>query len=287
VPVPDAAIERKEDRLREWFTRSAVGPRRTIDALDIGWGGVQRWATSIMPDLGSGRHLDFACGYATFLAQLGWRFPDAELVGLNIDFRGAHATAGDLLEQAGVGAELVEADARDMPFSDASFDSATCFMGLQDIELAFGERGLLEALRESARVLRPEGTLCLLDECSFERYETLLRPLDVTIDMRDEHDLDVKWDRDTAEHAIRLYAEGWLEQKRLGQPGIPHSAGTDYAERLRAEAESQLSEHGYYVPFGPVRVVVCRKAVDSLRGSPRNQLAGPAGSGHVERVSRG
>jgi len=32
------------------------------------------------------RHLDFACGYATFIAELAWRFPQLKIVGLNIDF---------------------------------------------------------------------------------------------------------------------------------------------------------------------------------------------------------
>lgn len=266
--VPDAEIRKREERLRDWFTRSAVGRQRTIDALDIGWGGVQRWATSVMPGLGSGRHLDLACGCATFLAELGWRFPRAELVGLNIDFEGAHAGAHDLLEHAGVEAELVQADAREMPFPDASFDSASCFMGLQDIELAFGERGLREALRESIRVLRSAGSLCLLDEYSFDRYDALLCRLDVEIETRDERDLDVQWDRDTAERAIELYAEGWLRQKRLGEPRASCDAAADYARSLREDAERQLSARGYYVPFGPVRMVVCRKSAGSLGGSP-------------------
>lgn len=120
-------IEERERALRMWFTRNATGERATVDGLDIGWGGVQRWATSRMPDLGAGRHLDFACGYGTFLAELGWRFPNARLVGLNIDFEGAHALARPLLAEAGVEAELVQGDAREMPFPDASFDSVSCF----------------------------------------------------------------------------------------------------------------------------------------------------------------
>jgi hypothetical protein len=51
-----------------------------IDGLDIGWGGVQRWATAHIPKPTEGPHLDFACGYGTFLAQLGWRFPDVYLI---------------------------------------------------------------------------------------------------------------------------------------------------------------------------------------------------------------
>jgi SAM-dependent methyltransferase len=151
-----------------------------------------------------------------------------------------------------------------MPFPDGSFDSASCFMGLQDIELAFGERGLREALRESIRVLRPSGTFTLLDEYSFQRYDALLGPLDARIDIRDERDLDVKWDRETSSRAIELYADGWLQQKRLGDPGISRSAAAEYAQGLWADAEIQLSARGYYVPFGPVRMVVCRR----LPGSP-------------------
>ncbi len=33
-----------------------------------------------MPPLTREAHLDFACGYGTFLAQLGWRFPSSALV---------------------------------------------------------------------------------------------------------------------------------------------------------------------------------------------------------------
>jgi SAM-dependent methyltransferase len=223
-----------------------------------------------MPDLGSGRHLDFACGYATFLAELGWRFPEARLIGLNIDFEGVHASAAALLGHAGVEAELVEGDAREMPFADASFDSVSCFMGLQDIELAFGVRGVREALRESIRVLGPGGVLCLVDEYRFEQYDVLLDTLAVEVDARAERELDAKWDRDVAECAIALYSEGWLEQKRLGDSATSVEAAAGYARNMRAEVERQLSARGYFVPFGPVRAVVCRKVAGGSPGSPPN-----------------
>lgn len=141
MAITEQDLIKKEETLRDWFTRSTVGPRNVVDGLDIGWGGVQRWATANMPDVKSGEHLDFACGYATFLAELGWRFPDTKLVGLNIDFEGPHALASPLLDQAGVQADLVCGDARDLPFQNSTFDSVSCFLGLQDIELAFGEEG--------------------------------------------------------------------------------------------------------------------------------------------------
>ncbi len=265
----DREIEERERVLRNWFTRGASGPRVLVDGLDIGWGGVQRWATSRMPDLAAGHHLDLACGYATFLAQLGWRFPEARLVGLNIDFEGVHALARPLLGQAGVKAELVQADARYLPFTDGVFDSVSCFMGLQDIEIAFGEEGMREAVRQSVRVVRDAGTLCYLDEYRYDLYESLLSPLGVRIRDRAERELDIRWDRATAEFAISLYSRGWLEQRRLGDPGSGEAAVARYTEGLKAEVESQLRSRGYFVPHGPGRMVVCEKVGGGLRSCPQ------------------
>ncbi|UCC65189.1 MAG: hypothetical protein JSV36_09210 [Anaerolineae bacterium] len=76
----EGLILAREQALRDWFTRDANPVLAQIDGLDVGWGGVQRWATARMPSPARGPHLDVACGYATFLAQLGWRFPTARLV---------------------------------------------------------------------------------------------------------------------------------------------------------------------------------------------------------------
>lgn len=265
--MEDSEIEERERVLRRWFTRNATRERVTVDGLDIGWGGVQRWATSRMSDLNGGYHLDVACGYATFIAQLGWRFPKARLVGVNIDFEGPHALARPLIERAGVEAELVQADARDLPFADGSFDSVTCFMGLQDIEIAFGERGLRRAVDECARVVRPLGILCYLDEYAHERYEELLAPLSVQILDHGEREPDVRWDRATAECAISLYSQGWLEQRRQGDPEGAERDAARYADRLRREAERQLASRGYYVPFGPIRMVICQNGRGSFGSS--------------------
>lgn len=87
-----------------------------------------------------GLHLDIACGYATSLAQLGWRFPAARLVGLNIDFSGPHMLARPLLVEAGVAAALVQVVARHLHFAGGSFDLASCFLGLQEVEIGFGQK---------------------------------------------------------------------------------------------------------------------------------------------------
>jgi SAM-dependent methyltransferase len=256
--MAEIAMLDRERRLRAWFTRGADPLQQVVDGLDIGWGGVQCWATARMPAV-EGLHLDVACGYATFLAQLGWRFPAARLVGLNIDFAGPHALARPLLAEAGVAATLVQADARCLPFAGGSFDSVSCFLGLQDIEIGFGQEGVHETVTEAARVLRPGGTLVLLDEFPTERFDLLLEGLPLAVTDRADRALDVHWKREVAERAIALYAEGWAAQARLDDESAGEQARRDTYRRMTADMERQLAERGTYVPFGPVRMIVARK----------------------------
>jgi ubiquinone/menaquinone biosynthesis C-methylase UbiE len=212
-----------------------------------------------MPPVAEGLHLDFACGYATFLAQLGWRHPAARLVGLNVDFSGPHAQAQSLLQEAGVTAALVQADARRMPFADSSLGSASCFLGLQDIEIGFSKGGVRAAVVEAVRVLGPGGTVALLDEFSFEKLDALLDGLPLAVTDRAERTLDVRWEREVAEQAIVLYAEGWAAQVRVQDEAVREQVRRETQSRMSAEMEHQLAAQGYYVPFGPVRMLVAKK----------------------------
>jgi len=256
----DDLIER-EEALRRWFVSDSDPVRAQIDGLDIGWGGVQRWITSVLPLKASRRHLDFACGYATFIAQLAWRFPRMRIVGLNIDFEGPHASARELVRQAGAAdrCEFVRADARAMPFPDGSFDSASCFLGLQDVEIGFGEAGVRDALAEAARVLRSRGILVVADEFPLERLRELLGRLPVEPLRFDERELNVRWNREIAERAIELYADGWEAQVRSDDPGAKREARAVTLARMRDDLERQLTDRGFYVPFGPIRLAIARK----------------------------
>jgi SAM-dependent methyltransferase len=262
VVSEELGIIEREKRLRDWFTQGCDLIQAVVDGLDIGWGGVQRWATARMP-APEGLHLDIACGYATFLAELGWRFPQARLVGLNIDFEGPHALARPLLAEAGVPAALVQADARRMPFADGSFGSASCFLGLQDIEIGFGEGGVQVAVAEAVRVLEAGGVLALLDEFPSEWLEALLEGLPVTAIDHAERTLDVRWNRQVAERAITLYAEGWAAQARLKDESAREQTRSAAHRRMAAEMERQLAAQGCYVPFGPVRLVIARRSSDA------------------------
>jgi SAM-dependent methyltransferase len=252
-------IQDREQELRTWFTADADPALRQIDGLDIGWGGVQRWATARMPRLGAGPHLDVACGYGTFLAHLGWRFPDARLVGLNIDFEGPHALAQPLLAKAGVQAVLLRADSQHMPFAAGSFASISCFLGLQDIEIGCGERGVQRTLVEAVRVLRTGGVLVLLDEYCFERFDALLDGLPLQVEGRAKRQLDVRWSRQVAERAIHLYADGYAAQARAADLATRRAFCEHRYRQMKADMERQLQERGFYVPFAATRMVVARR----------------------------
>jgi SAM-dependent methyltransferase len=257
----EAAIEGWERRLRTWYTKDDDAILRDVNELDLGWGGVQRWASAAIPPIGS-PHLDFACGYGTFLAQLGWRFPHARLVGLDIDFGGPHARIRELLKEAGVEASLVRGDARRMPFEDGIFPSVSCFLGLQDIEIGFGESGLRAAIAEATRVLRPGRALTLMDEFPLDRFEKLLEGLPLSIMLRAERSLDVRWTREVATRAIEVFADGWVVQTRTVDPEEQERTRADVRTKMTAEMERQLEATGHYVPFGPVRMVVARRIED-------------------------
>jgi ubiquinone/menaquinone biosynthesis C-methylase UbiE len=257
--ISESIVIEKEKELRGWFTTGCDATMKIIDGLDIGWGGTQRWATANAPISSTGPHLDFCCGYGTFLAQIGWRFSDIELFGLNIDYEGPHSMIGSLLVEAGVRVSLVQADARHMPFADGVFASASCFLGLQDIRIGFGDTGVGEALREATRVLRQGGMLILLDEFSFQMFETLLRGIPLHVQERCENNLDVRWDRVTAERAIALYAQGYVKQKRTRDEKERSRVYKDTYARMKVEMDDQLRKKGYYVPFGTVRMVVGSK----------------------------
>jgi SAM-dependent methyltransferase len=258
--VAEAAVVEREEQLREWFTRKCDPIQKVVDGLDIGWGGVQRWATERMVSPTEGPHLDVACGYGTFLAQLGWQFPAVRLIGLNIDFEGPHALARPLLTQAEARAALVQADSRRIPFPSDTFGSVSCFLGLQDIEIGFGEAGVRETLKEIARVLRLGGVLTLLDEFPLERFDALLDGSGLAVTDRGERDLDVRWNRQVAERAIALYAQGWVAEARVADRGVQEQTRAEVYARMAAEMERQLRAQGCYVPFGPTRMLVARKA---------------------------
>jgi demethylmenaquinone methyltransferase/2-methoxy-6-polyprenyl-1,4-benzoquinol methylase len=149
------------DAVRGMFDRIApvydVMNRAMTMGLDRRW---RRLAVraSVRP---GDRVLDACCGTGD-LALAARAAGAAEVVG--VDF------SGRMLERARRKApelEWVQGDLLALPFADASFDVATCGFGIRNVE------DLEAALRELARVLRPGGTLAVLE---ITRPAGLLRP---------------------------------------------------------------------------------------------------------------
>ena len=98
-----------------------------------------------------GRVLDLGCGTGPFAKWIAQSHP-CEIVGLDLSFKSL-AIARDVLAHPVVG------DAVHLPFAEDSFDTVFCGFTLHHV---LPEIGLV--LEECARVLRPDGCICLAEE---------------------------------------------------------------------------------------------------------------------------
>lgn len=119
------------------------------------------------------RVLDVGCGTGSLAMRIRSQMPRVEVIGLDPDPK-ALAIARRKAERARVEVRFEEGYGDALPFADASFDRATSSLMLHHLELAT-RRGML---REVLRVLRPGGSLHLLDfGWSGERSDGLLARL--------------------------------------------------------------------------------------------------------------
>ena len=102
------------------------------------------------------RLLEVGCGVGAVLAVLGQEFPGVRLHGVDIEAKQLAFARGHL-ERAGVEATLVEADARALPFGDASFDHVWTMWFLEHVA------DPPEVLREARRVLVPGGAITAIE----------------------------------------------------------------------------------------------------------------------------
>jgi len=110
---------------------------------------------SVEPDH---RVLDIGCGTGTFAVAIKAWMPDVEVVGLDPDPK-ALARSRRKAERAGVSLRFDQGFANALPYSDTSFDRV--FSSLMFHHLAHDAK--LATLREVRRVLKPRGSLHLLD----------------------------------------------------------------------------------------------------------------------------
>ena len=111
--------------------------------------------TSLVRPVGGGHYLDLGCSAGLYTRSLSGELDGGEAVGLDISpsmlreaARRAHAI--------GANPSFVRANAKNLPFLDASFKGAVCGGTLNE----FGDPA--RALRETHRVLEPGGRLAIM-----------------------------------------------------------------------------------------------------------------------------
>jgi demethylmenaquinone methyltransferase/2-methoxy-6-polyprenyl-1,4-benzoquinol methylase len=102
--------------------------------------------------------LDLCTGTALVPAVVAAR-PETFVVGLDLSPEMLAMGRAKLARARRTNAALVRADAGQLPFRDGSFDAVTVSFGLHELPTAVRER----AVREAARVLRPDGALVVAD----------------------------------------------------------------------------------------------------------------------------
>jgi ubiquinone/menaquinone biosynthesis C-methylase UbiE len=142
-------MDRTERQRRVW-QKSAATYDTSIAGVERGLlAGAREWIGA----RATGRVLEVAIGTGRSLPFYG---PDVSLVGADLTPE-MLALARERAAELGREVELVVADAEALPFPDASFDTVVCELGLCSIPRPE------TAIAEMARVLKPGGTLLLLD----------------------------------------------------------------------------------------------------------------------------
>lgn len=102
--------------------------------------------------------LDVACGFGKTTFSLKRRWPDADVVGVDLSAP-CLALARRMASDRGLSIDWRQGDAEHLAFGDESFDLVTITMSLHELPLDAVHRSLTEA----HRVLRPGGTLAALE----------------------------------------------------------------------------------------------------------------------------
>lgn len=159
-----------------------VGAGSAIDYLYSSGPGKRAVWAELLDELhldGNERVLDVGCGRGAVLMLAAHRVPNGRAVGVDVwrrrDQSGNARAATEhnaVVEGMSDRVEIIDGDARDLPFPSASFDVVVSNMVIHNVRDAT-ERD--QVLHQIVRVLRPGGRLCIVDLFGADRYSDVLR----------------------------------------------------------------------------------------------------------------
>jgi SAM-dependent methyltransferase len=133
---------------------------------------------------GDERVLDVGCGHGLMLIGAAKRSPNGKAIGIDLwqqEDQAANSREATLLnaqlENVADRVELIDGDARKLPFGDNSFDIVVSSWALHNI---YDPAGRETAVREIVRVLKPGGHILMIDIRHTEEYAEILRDAKMT-----------------------------------------------------------------------------------------------------------
>jgi len=106
--------------------------------------------------------LDVGTGYGYFAEEMAKQLKRGEIVGIDIAATDTNK-AKKRIKEVGVAdiVSVMRMDAIELAFQDNCFDLATSFLGMRDIHMTRGRKGVKRAVEEMVRVVKPCGKIVL------------------------------------------------------------------------------------------------------------------------------
>ena len=218
-------------RANERYTGARARTAWAKDEVDYGLWSVPESELHVLPDVAGKDVIELGCGTAYFGA---WMKKQGAQRVVGVDITPAQLeTARQMDEEFGLGLELIEANAEDVPLHDASFDVAVSEYGASIWCDPY------KWIPEAARLLRPGGELlflrnstllmlCMPDEGTVE--ERLVRP------QRGLHRLE--WGGDDPGVEFHLGHGDWVR--------LLHANGFEVVDLVELFAPEDAVDHTYY-----------------------------------------
>ena len=106
--------------------------------------------------------LDVGTGWGLFAIEMAKHLKEGEIVGIDITFEDVNMARKLAKDARIVGiVSILKMDAVKLSFADNCFDLATSFLGMRDIHMTRGKKGVRKAVEEMIRVVKPNGKIVL------------------------------------------------------------------------------------------------------------------------------